>query len=253
MLDLKLKSSFKKNGFLHLKKFLNSSLLEELRHEIERYIIEKVPHLEAKDVFFDNPEKPDTLKQLHRMEQDPFFEDYRSHPLWIETATFLLDEPVEPAMGVELFNKPPKTDHVTPPHQDNFYFCLVPAKVLTIWVALDPVDTSNGCIRYVAGSHLNGLRNHEKSSTLGFSQTITDFGPIDLEKEVSIVAEPGDALIHHGNTIHRAGSNKTLDRHRRGFAMVMKGTQARRDQERFEIYNESSKSQQSSFGIELNT
>ena len=61
------------------------------------------------------------------MEQDPFFEDYRSHPLWIETATCLLDEPVEPAMGVELFNKPPKTNHETPPHQDNYYFCLVPA------------------------------------------------------------------------------------------------------------------------------
>ena len=28
----------------------------------------------------------------------------------------------------------------TPPHQDNYYFCLKPPDVVTLWVALDPVD-----------------------------------------------------------------------------------------------------------------
>ena len=29
--------------------------------------------------------------------------------------------------------------------------------VLTIWLALDPVDEQNGCLRYVAGSHRRGI------------------------------------------------------------------------------------------------
>ena len=69
---------------------------------------------------------------------------------------------------------------------------------------------------------------------------------------MNIVAEPGDAIIHHGNTIHLAGPNVTKDRHRRGFAMVIKGVSAQRDHEKFKAYHESSKLQQSSFGIEVN-
>ena len=56
----------------------------------------------------------------------------------------------------EWFNKPPGTDSPTPPHQDNYYFSLKPPNVLTIWLALDPVDDENGCLRYVAGSHRDG-------------------------------------------------------------------------------------------------
>ena len=252
MLNKKLKDFFHENGFVHLKNFLNQHLLVELRNEVERYINDKVPFLDPGDVFFDNPEKPETLKQLHRMEQDPFFNEYRNHPLWIETSEFLLNEPVEPAMGVELFNKPPNTNHETPPHQDNYYFCLEPPKVLTIWVALDLADQTNGCMKYVAGSHLNGIRNHDTSNTLGFSQSITDFCHEDAKNEKSITAKPGDALIHHGNTIHRAGVNQTQNRHRRGFAMVFKAVSAKRNENKFKIYDKQSKIQQNTFGIQIN-
>ena len=89
MLNKKLKDFFHENGFVHLKSFLNQHLLLELRNEVERYINDKVPFLDPGDVFFDNAEKPETLKQLHRMEQDPFFNEYRNHPLWVETSEFL--------------------------------------------------------------------------------------------------------------------------------------------------------------------
>ena len=75
MLNKKLIDFFHENGFVHLKSFLNQHLLLELRNEVERYINDKVPFLDPGDVFFDNPEKPETLKQLHRMEQDPFFNE----------------------------------------------------------------------------------------------------------------------------------------------------------------------------------
>ena len=44
------------------------------------------------------------------------------------------------------FNKPPGTNNVTPPHQDNYYFCLAPSNVVTVWMALDDVDAENGCL-----------------------------------------------------------------------------------------------------------
>ncbi|WP_437222348.1 phytanoyl-CoA dioxygenase family protein [Planctomicrobium sp. SH661] len=144
-------------------------------------------------------------------------------------------EPAE-AQGAEWFNKPPRTEHVTPPHQDNFYFCLAPAQVLTMWLALDDVDDKNGCLRYVPGSHLRGIRPHNRTKTLGFSQGIVDYGDRDLEIEAAIHAQPGDVLIHHGDMIHRAEANRSNTRHRRSFAMVVRGQSCRRDEAAYQRY-----------------
>ena len=94
-------------------------------------------------------------------------------------------------MSVEWFNKPPGTDSPTPPHQDNYYFCLRPPSVLTIWLALDPVDEENGCLRYVAGSHRQGIRAHARSNILGFSQGISDYGDEDRAREVVVRLQAG--------------------------------------------------------------
>src|SRR5262249_27210755 len=150
--------------------------------------------------------RPETLKQLQRMGCDPYFAAYQHNPRWVAMAETLLGEPAA-ADQPEWFNKPPGSNHVTPPHQDNFYFCLTPPSVLTIWMAIDDVDTENGCLRYVTGSHRRGLRTHARSKILGFSQGITDYAPDDFSRERAIVLKPGDALAHHGMAIHRADAN----------------------------------------------
>lgn len=243
------KKDFEEDGFVHLPGFLTNLQLLELQQAVERYILEKVPQLKQSDVFFDNPKKPETLKQLQRMEQDTFFANYSRHSHWNKAASDFLGEPVE-VLGVEYFNKPPKTKHETPPHQDNYYFCLAPPQVLTIWVALDDIDEENGCIRYVRGSHRLPLRQHRLSSTLGFSQYIFDYSQSDMDRESKVTCLPGDALIHHGNTIHLAGPNLTNNRQRRALAMVFRGKSAIRDSKRFNTYLESSNQQQASLGIE---
>ena len=135
----------------------------------------------------------------------------------------------------EWFNKPPGTDHYTPPHQDNYYFNLKPPNVVTIWLALDRVDEENGCLRYSRGSHHQGVLSHTRSAVLGFSQHIPDHH-VPPDREVTITLEPGDAVVHHGNTIHRAEANRSHDRHRRAFAMVMKGESCQRDEEAYARY-----------------
>ena len=105
---------------------------------------------------------------------------------------------------------------------------LEPCHALTMWMALDPVDEENGCVRYVRGSHLLGLRPHGRTQTLGFSQGITDFGSApDLDNEVSCPAKPGDLLAHHALTIHRADSNKSPTRSRRALGFIFYSAKAR--------------------------
>src|SRR5687768_16316974 len=98
-------------------------------------------------------------------------------------------------------------------------------------MALDTIDDENGCLRYVRGSHLSAIRPHTSSSVLGFSQTIADFGneSNDVAGEVAVHLQPGDVVVHHGNTIHRADPNRSLTRQRRAFAIVYRGLSCRRD------------------------
>jgi phytanoyl-CoA hydroxylase len=242
------KRQYDEQGFVILRQFLTGPALAELQSELERYIRVVVPKLPDTDAFYQDRSRPETLKQLQRMEQDPFFNAYATHPKWKGLAEVLVGETVSPGKA-EWFNKPPATNHVTPPHQDNYYFCLAPAGVVTIWLALDRVDAENGCLRYVAGSHLGGFRKHAKSKILGFSQGIVDYTADDFVRETAARLEPGDAVAHHGMTIHRADANHSHQRHRRSFAMVFQGVSCKRDEEAFARYQAAAKAQHQEMGL----
>ena len=242
------KSEFDRDGFAIVRQFLSRDEFEELNRQLDRYINEIVPGLPHEDAFYIDRARPESLKQLQHMGQDAFFQDYRNHPRWIELAQTLLDEEVE-TQEPEWFNKPPGTEHPTPPHQDNFYFCLKPPQVVTIWLALDHVDEENGCLRYVTGSHHAGVRPHGPTSVLGFSQGISEYTSEDETNERAIILEPGDAVVHHGNTIHRADPNRSADRNRRAFAMVIRGKSCERDDSAYERYLAALKQQHELIGL----
>jgi phytanoyl-CoA hydroxylase len=236
------KRQYDQDGFVVVRNFLDRESVQELTANLDRYIREVVPHLPAGDAFFQDRSNPQTLKQLQHMGQDAFFNDYRRHESWNQLAQLLIGEPVE-AQEPEWFNKPPGTEHPTPPHQDNYYFCLRPANVATLWLALDTVDEENGCLRYVVGSHRRGIRSHAATKVLGFSQGITDYGDDDLANERKVLLQPGDLVAHHGETIHRAEPNRTSSRHRRAYAMVFRGVSCQRDEAAFARYADAVKQQ----------
>ena len=242
------KDAFDRDGFVIVRQFLSGDELAALAGELDRYIREVVPGLPETSAFYQDRARPETLKQMQHMGVDPFFRDYARHPKWTSLAAALVGEPAT-CEQPEWFNKPPGVVHPTPPHQDNYYFCLKPPNVVTIWLALDPVGEENGCLRYVRGSHAAGLRPHARSSVLGFSQAISDYGPADEAREVAIHLQPGDIVAHHGETIHRAEPNRSQDQQRRAFAMVFRGASCRRDEEAFARYQAAVKRQHESLGV----
>ena len=238
-----LQAQYDRDGYVIVRQLLVPEAFAELASQLDRYVRDVVPTLPATDAFYDRePARPETLKQLHRMGQDAFFAAYRHNPQWVALAEALVGEAVTTDQP-EWFNKPPLSRHGTPPHQDNYYFCLQPCHVVTLWMALDEIDEGNACLRYVAGSHLGPVRPHCRSAVLGFSQGITDFGPADEAREVPIRLHPGDVVAHHGNLIHRAEPNLSATRHRRAFAMVFKGVSCRRDEAAFARYSAAAQAQ----------
>ena len=147
---------------------------------------------------------------------------------------------------VEYFNKPAGIGKPTPPHQDCYYFMLTPPHALTFWIPLEGVDEENGCLRYVRGSHKKGMRPHGKTSTLGFSQGITDFGTEeDISNEVALPAEMRDVLVHHGMTIHRADGNASVTRSRRVLGIVYFAASTNEDLEAKKAYQDTLKREHS--------
>lgn len=243
------RAAFDRDGFVVVRQLLPPDQFADLGRQLDRYVHEVVPALSDADAFYEDKQRPESLKQLHRMTLDPFFGEYRRHPAWLSLAEALIGEPAQ-AHDPEWFDKPPGFSKVTPPHQDNYYFCLQPPHVVTLWMALDVVDEANGCLRHVRGSHLAGIRPHGRSNILGFSQGITDYGDADRQLECPIFLEPGDVVAHHGNTIHSAEANRSAARHRRAFAMVYQGQSCQRDVPAFARYQAAYAEQRQQLGLQ---
>lgn len=172
-------------------------------------------------VFYDELGDRSSLKQIqHLGDHDPWFHELLTNSRFREVAEALLGGPVVPK-NLQYFNKPPRTSKPTPPHQDGYYFMIDPCSAVTMWLALDPVDEENGCVRYVRSSHRDVMREHVRTQTLGFSQGIADYPTeLDTEAEVAIPSRPGDLLVHHAMTIHRADENRATDRSRRSLGFI---------------------------------
>jgi phytanoyl-CoA hydroxylase len=242
---------FDKDGYVIVRDFLSAEDFAELNHNLDRYIDEIVPTLPDNKAFYQDKSRPETLKQMQHMgECDPYFRHYLEHPRWTALAETLLGEPIR-FKDPQWFGKPPLTMHITPPHQDNFYFCLRPPKVLTMWLALDHVNEETGCMRYVPGSHSCGLRPHHQTEVVGFSQGISDYGPEDEAAEVLIQLQPGDLVCHHGELIHRADANRSPTLSRRAFALIAEGLSCQRNEEAFEVYLASASVQHKKAGLKM--
>jgi phytanoyl-CoA hydroxylase len=237
--DINWKESFDTNGFVKIPDFLSPEELSEITQNLDRLIRDIVPSMPSAHAFFEDKNDPGSLKQLfHLADYDPFFKKLASGSRFEKMAETLLGEKM--AKGeVEYFNKPPGIGKPTPPHQDAYYFMLSPPQAVTFWVALEDVDYENGCLHYIPGSHLKGMRPHGKNDILGFSQCITDFGTeADRELEQPMPVKAGDILAHHGMTIHRAPGNQSLKRSRRVVGLVYFGESAREDLQAKEAYQE---------------
>ena len=225
----KMRADFVKDGFIFFPEFLNKEEITLVQCKISEFIETKVVSMQNKEVYYEDVNDSSTLKQLqHLFKYDPFFFDMMFGSRFEKLASILLDDGVV-GKNIQYFNKPPKIGKPTPAHQDGYYFMLEPNEAVTMWMALEPVDEENGCVRYVKGSHRYGMRSHGRTKTVGFSQGISDYGcPNDIENDVFFQTKAGDLLVHHALTIHRADAN-TSKRTRKAMGFIYYANKAKED------------------------
>ena len=130
-----------------------------------------------------------------------------------------------------LIDKAPYSNTETPWHQDSAYWLKLPdTRALSCWVALDAASIDNGCMWYVAGSHLQPMRAHRQSGNKGALTCAGSEG-----EAVAVPVNPGDCIVHHGNTLHYSRGN-SLNQRRRAFITNFR-PQAMIDLERQQNYD----------------
>ena len=111
-----------------------------------------------------------------------------------------------------LIDKPPHSNTETPWHQDSAYWLKLPdTRALSCWVALDETTVENGCMWYVPGSHLQPMRAHKQSGNKGALTCVANEA-----EAVAMEVNPGDCIVHHGNTLHYSRGN-SMNTRRRAF------------------------------------
>ncbi len=164
---------------------------------------------------------PDGAQKAPRKIDNVFTVDERFQPFVLDQR---LRSVVEKLIGQrpllfkdQLFMKPPRFGTAKPYHQDNAYFRMNPADhVITAWIALDDVDESNGCLRYIDGSHLGPILPHVMVPGEPHNQA-PPAELIDLSKQSLAVVGKGGVVFHHSKMLHTSGRNKS-NQWRRGYA-----------------------------------
>lgn len=118
-------------------------------------------------------------------------------------------------------SKPPGTDAVQW-HQDYSYWPLDRPDGLTMWLALDHADASNGCLHYIPGTHRLGERQ-PADFYMGTGQpTRAGLAPLMADERAdeaeAVPALAGSVLVHDPLVWHMSPANAT-QRPRRAWSL----------------------------------
>jgi hypothetical protein len=220
-------AEFHEQGFTHVERLTTDAELEWLR---ERFAEVFSPENEnVLGGYFDasrpigsseRRDGPPVLPQAIRPELViPELVQTIAHRNSVRIASQLLDVPVpDLETWTHMIDKPPRTGHDTPWHQDEAFWELdLGYHACAVWLALDDVDRSNGCMEFLPGSHKLGIvpHRHLYDDPMVSALVIDD---VDDTKAVPVPLKAGGATFHTQTTMHHTGPNGT-DRRRRAYAI----------------------------------
>lgn len=143
--------------------------------------------------------KQDLVRKIFNfVEYEPRLQAIAEHPRILEVVRKLIRE--EPVLFEnKALLKPPQIGREKPWHQDHAYWNLpLGARVVTVWIALDPATTENGCLYVIPGSHREGPVVHFRRR----DWQICDTG-VQTTRIVAAPLPAGgclffDSMLHHG-------------------------------------------------------
>lgn len=115
----------------------------------------------------------------------------------------------------------------TTPHQDQTFWPIGAAPLVSAWIPFDTVTAHNGAMAYVPASHLAGPLKVVDITHRTQPYEILGDPALGGRRPQIVPAQPGDVIWHHGFTVHQAARNAS-DTTRRVFTVVYIASGSRR-------------------------
>lgn len=197
-----------------------------------RTTVDDLMKKEAKETSGDKDSLPGFFRKSFTWLDDQVIRQLATSPQIGKIGAQLLESVTVRLYCDQIFVKNPGSEAPSPWHHDAPYYPLEGTKLLSIWIALDRTDLSNGAVEYVRRSHHWGadFRPAKFAGGLydGTQQIIPDIDNHRDEYEiVSFKLYPGDCVVHHGHTVHGAPGNADAKRNRRAVIIRLVGDDIR--------------------------
>lgn len=144
----------------------------------------------------------------------------KGNPEWLEFAKFpafldMIEQLIGPDIilwGTTIFGKPAHSGKDIPWHQDADHWPIKPPATITIWIALDPCTSQNGCLRYIPGTHKGPAPHIQLKGDDTAVRLVLDLEAVDESTARQVVLEPGQLSIHHTYIMHGSSPNRSNQR-----------------------------------------
>ena len=205
-------------GWVVIQAIFDHAVVDSIAKTVTTIINEEI---KSPDVSTMTGERLESGEIIPRKINIPFFK----HPSFQE---FVLDDRfnniIEELLGDtplllrdQVFTKPPRHGGPVPYHQDNFHYQCFPADdVITAWIALDDVNEENGCLRYINGSHKEGIISHYQKSAAEPHSFLPREKDIKIKNEELAPVHKGGVVFHQIDALHSSHRNYS-DRWRRAY------------------------------------
>ena len=204
---------YRERGYVIPNYRLPQPLLERLRTVLESVLARYT------DVAQEDLANPHMIPPVQGPGVNPFMEAAR-HPQLLD----MLEQIVGPDLILwitRILCKPAVKGREVPWHQDGEYWLMRPLATCSAWIAIDPVSTANGCMRFIPGSHLRQelYRHHQADRDNLVLNMELDQDQFDERDAVNIELEPGQISLHDVRLIHGSLAN---DSGQRRAALIMR-------------------------------
>lgn len=192
--------SFRADGFYSPIRVYTDAETAKLRSQFEEF-----------EKRFGQPESKRYITDMHLITRWAW--DVVHEPRIVEPVTAILGTNVL-LWSLNWFIKEPQDQKFVSYHQDATYWGLEPHDVVTAWVALSDASEATGPMKFVPGSHLEDVREHDdtfgENNLLSRGQVID--GAIDEASVVLAPLQAGEMSLHDVRLIHGSTPNLTDDR-----------------------------------------
>lgn len=191
-------TQFQRDGFLKIESMVDDAQVEKLRQRVDHFLCGDIderimtqiePAFDTEDAG--GAERPPLRKFQCVSRYDDVFAAYLRTPEVSGVLSSVLGDSFVAYSDI-VFMKPPEVGSRQPYHQDRVlgYDINDEARMVGLWLALDPATEANGCLRFIPGSHKKRLTGDEAAV---IEQEA--LGP-GIDTEAIVEAGVGDALLY---------------------------------------------------------